>query len=404
MLLRNALTLVVCFAISNSAARAEKLYAIDSRAVLVSFDSNRPALALSMAVVRGLQPGETVLGLDFRPANGRLYALGSTSRIYIIDPGTGAATAISSAPFLPALNGTKFGFDFNPTVDRIRIVSNTGQNLRVHPDTGLVVGVDGFLRYRDDAVPYVVACAYTNPIATATSTTLYDFDLNRRAIVTQSPPNEGVLNLNFQIRGADFSEVTGFNISASGNKGFLATRETSAARSQLYEIDFSRGITTLIGTIGVLDQISAIAIEPPGLPTLFTRLGGLDAITAVVDEFLKNVVGDARINRFFTQTLANPARVATLRQHLIDQVCAAAGGPCVYKGADMKTAHQGMNISDDEFDALVEDLVLALDKFRVPVTEKAALLGILAPMRGDIVESRQMRILASAGEHSPNTR
>lgn len=395
MSLRNALYVCAALFVSLGSARAEKLFAIDSRAVLVSFDSARPATMLSMAVVRGLQPGETILGIDFRPTNGRMYALGSSSRIYIIDPATGAATAVGSGPFLPALNGTKFGFDFNPTVDRIRIVSNTGQNMRVHPDTGLVVAVDGFLKYRDDAVPQVVACAYTNSVAGATSTTLFDFDLSRRAIATQNPPNEGTLTVNFQIRGADFSEVTGFNISSVGNKGFLATRETSAARSQLYEINFPQGTATLIGTVGVLDQISAIAVEPPGAQTLFMRLGGMTAISSVIDEFLKNVVADTRINRFFTQTVASPARVASLRQNLIDQVCAGAGGPCEYKGADMKTVHRGMNISDLEFDALVDDLVKALDQFQVPVTEKAALLGVLAPMRADIVESRQMRLLST---------
>jgi truncated hemoglobin YjbI len=392
MFLRQTLYVCAVLLASFTPSRAEKLFAIDSRAVLVGFDSARPATMLSMAVVRGLQPGETIVGIDFRPANKKLYGLGSSSRIYILDPATGAATAVSG-PFLPALSGSKFGFNFNPTVDRIRIVSNTGQNLRVHPDTGLVVAVDGFLKYNDDAVPQVVACAYTNSVAGAASTTLFDFDLNRRAITTQNPPNEGNLTVNFQLRGADFSEVTGFDISPNGNKGYLATRETSSARSQLYEINFAMGSATLIGTVGVLDQISAIAVEPPGVPSLFTRLGGMAAVEAVIDEFLKNVAGDARINRFFAQTVASPARTAALRQNLIDQVCAGSGGPCEYKGLDMKTAHRGMNISDVEFDALVEDLVKALDRFQVPTAEKAALLGILAPMRGDIVESRQMKLL-----------
>lgn len=378
-----------------TSARAERIFAVDSRAVLVSFDSNRPAAIQSMAVIRGLQPGENILGIDFRPADKKLYALGSTSRIYVVDPATGAATAIGSGSFLPALDGSKFGFNFNPTVDRIRIVSNRGQNLRAHPDTGQVVAVDGFLRYNDDAVPSIVAAAYTNGVAGATSTTLYDFDLARRAIVTQTPPNEGRLVFNFQVKGGDFSEVTGFDISPSGNKGYLATRETSAARVQLYEIDFANGAAILLGTLGNLDQVSAITVAPEGMPTLFTRLGGLPAITAVVDEFLGNVVGDNRINKFFSATVASSRRVAALRQNLIDQVCAGSGGPCEYKGRDMKSAHQGMMISDVEFDALVEDLVKALDRFNVPVAEKAALLGVLSPMRGDIVEKKQMQMLGN---------
>lgn len=375
-------------------ARAERIYAVDSKAVLVVFDSDRPGATLAMNIIRGLQPGESILGIDFRPANKKLYALGSTSRIYVVDPVTGAAAAVGGGAFAPGLNGTKFGFNFNPTVDRIRIVSNTGQNLRVHPDTGAVVAIDGFLKYNDGAVPTVVTCAYTNGVAGATSTTLYGFDLSRRAIVTQAPPNEGNLTLNFQLRGPAFSEVTGFDISPVGNKGYLATRETNAARVQLHEVTFANGTAALTGTIGTLDQVSALAVEPAGIPSLFTRLGGMEAVSAVVDDFLSNVVADNRINRFFTQTLANPSRVSALRQNLIDQVCEGSGGPCQYKGRDMKSAHAGMMITDVEFDALVDDLVKSLDKFQVPLAEKAALLGILAPMRGDIVEKRQMQLIS----------
>jgi len=394
-MIRSAGYVCALLLMSMGSARAERMFAVDSRAVLVSFDSDRPGAIQSMAVIRGLQPGESILGIDFRPANKKLYALGSSNRIYVVDPATGAAAAVASSSFQPPLDGTKFGFNFNPTVDRIRIVSNRGQNLRAHPDTGQVVAVDGFLRYNDDAVPSVVTAAYTNAVAGATSTTLFDFDLSRRAIVTQNPPNEGRLVFNFQLKGADFSEVTGFDISPVGNKGYIATRETSAARVQLYEISFPNGTAMLLGTVGNLDQVSAITVAPEGMPALFTRLGGMTAISAVVDEFLANVVGDNRINKFFAGTVASPARVAALRQNLIDQVCEGSGGPCKYTGRDMKSAHQGMMIGDVEFDALVEDLVKALDRFDVPVAEKAALLGILSPMRGDIVGKKQMQMLGN---------
>ena len=376
-----------------ASASAERIYAVDSRAVLVSFDSERPGAVLSMNVIRGLRPGENIVGIDFRPANKKLYALSSTLRLYIVDPTTGAATPVGGGPITGNLTGTRFGFNFNPTVDRIRIVTNTGQSLRAHPETGALVQPDGQLNYADGASPNVVAAAYTNSVAGATSTTLYDFDLARRALVIQSPPNDGTLTPFLTIKG-DFSDITGFDISPAGNKGYLATRENGAARVQLYEIDFANSRATLTGTIGTLDQITAIAVEPAGVPTLFANLGGLTAITAVVDEFLGVVVADNRINKFFTQTLASPQRVAALRQNLIDQVCAGAGGPCTYTGRDMKTAHRSMQITDVEFDALVEDLVKALDKFSVPLPEKAALIGVLAPMRADIVEKKQMQILA----------
>lgn len=119
--------------------------------------------------------------------------------------------------------------------------------------------------------------------------------------------------------------------------------------------------------------------------SLYERLGGISAISAVTDQFLSNVAADTAINGDFAATVANPYRLKLLRNNLIDQICAGSGGPCQYKGKTMLEAHQGMNISNAKFDALVGDLVLALDKFKVPEKEKNDLLGILGPMRSDIV-------------------
>ena len=386
----------VCLTLST--AHAEFVYAIDSRAVLATYDTDRPAAVQSMVIVRGLQPGEQIIGLDFRPANKRLYGLGSYSRLYVIDPATGFATQVGEGTLTTILDGSRFGFSFNPTVDRIRVTSDTGQNLRLHPDTGAVAAVDGRLNYADSKKPAVVASAYTNSVAGATTTMLYNFDLNQKALVIQNPPNDGTLAVAIQIpASADFSDLTALDISAETGKAYLATREFGAARSQLYEVDLTSKTVTLVGTLGLLDQITAMTVAPAGtLTPLFERLGGLDAISAVIDEFLGNVVGDNRINGFFGATVQSPERVRALRQNLIDQVCAGAGGPCQYKGGDMKSVHRGMKIDDDAFDALVDDLVKALDKFKVPTTEKVALLGVLAPMRGDIVEARQMKILKSS--------
>ena len=123
-------------------------------------------------------------------------------------------------------------------------------------------------------------------------------------------------------------------------------------------------------------------------PSLYDRLGGVKAITAVVDDFVARAAADKRIGAFFSGTAADPKRLAALKQNLVDQVCQATGGPCKYKGKDMKSAHAGMNISNADFDALVEDLSLTLDKFKVGAKEKGELLGALAPMRADIVERK----------------
>jgi hemoglobin len=119
--------------------------------------------------------------------------------------------------------------------------------------------------------------------------------------------------------------------------------------------------------------------------TLYDRLGGINAISAVVDQFIGNVVADNAINARFAATVADPYRARLLRNNLIDQICAGSGGPCEYKGKTMLDAHKGMNITAAEFNALVADLVAALDKFNVPQKEKDDLLAILGPMQTDVV-------------------
>jgi len=129
---------------------------------------------------------------------------------------------------------------------------------------------------------------------------------------------------------------------------------------------------------GASTAIGASTADPRNL---YERLGGEPAIQAVVDEFLARVGSDARINKRF-----EGANMPRLRDLLVQQICAASGGPQPYKGRDMKVVHAGMGIQDAEFDALVDDLIGALDKFKVPVREKSELLAALGPMRADIVE------------------
>ncbi|MCI0486368.1 MAG: group 1 truncated hemoglobin [Blastocatellia bacterium] len=128
------------------------------------------------------------------------------------------------------------------------------------------------------------------------------------------------------------------------------------------------------------------ADKPAKAKSLYERLGGKKAIAAVVDEFVARVAADDRINSFFADTASDAKRLADFKQKLVDQICQATGGPCKYKGKDMKSAHAGMGVTEAAFGALVEDLIAALDKFKVPEAEKKELLGLLAPMKGDIVE------------------
>ena len=115
--------------------------------------------------------------------------------------------------------------------------------------------------------------------------------------------------------------------------------------------------------------------------SLYERLGGKAAITAVVDDFVGRVAADNRINSFFATT-----DIPRFKMNLVNQICEASGGPCKYTGRDMKTTHHGMGITNAQFDALVGDPVATLDKFKVPEKEKSELLSVLGPMRKDIVE------------------
>lgn len=135
------------------------------------------------------------------------------------------------------------------------------------------------------------------------------------------------------------------------------------------------GCTLLVAVAG------CAGTEPTAGKSLYDRLGRKTAISAVVDQFVANVGADSRINGRFATT-----DIPRLKGHLVDQVCMATGGPCAYNGRDMKTTHAGMKISNGDFGALVEDLVKALDSFKVPAQEKAELLGLLGPMKKDIVE------------------
>lgn len=134
--------------------------------------------------------------------------------------------------------------------------------------------------------------------------------------------------------------------------------------------------------VPVASSAQTAAAPAQAQASLYDRLGGKAAIEAVADQFIANVGADTRINFFFADT--DPADFKT---KLVDQLCQATGGPCVYKGRDMKTSHAKFRIKEEHWDALVQDLIAALDRFSVPEREKGELLGLLAPMKGDIVNA-----------------
>ena len=133
--------------------------------------------------------------------------------------------------------------------------------------------------------------------------------------------------------------------------------------------------------VAPVSSSSAPVAAPVAPRSLYERLGGKPAIEAVVDRFIQNVAGDDRVNHRFTFT-----DIPRFRGHLVDQVCAATGGPCTYAGRTMLAAHKGQRIDEAAWSAVVEDLIAALDHFHVPAAEKAELLGALGSMHNDIVE------------------
>lgn len=137
-------------------------------------------------------------------------------------------------------------------------------------------------------------------------------------------------------------------------------------------------VTRIVLSIALAAGVAASAQADEKV--LYERLGGKDAIVAVVDDFVANVAADSRINGFFART-----DIGKLKRLLVEQICAGSGGPCAYTDRDMKSAHAGMGVSGEDFGALVGDLVKTLDKFHVPAKEKNELLSVLCPMQGDIV-------------------
>lgn len=216
-------------------------YAIDNANALQIFDPTNPVPVTKP--ITGLQAGENIVGLDFRPLNGQLYALGNSSRIYTITVGATTATATQvGAPLPTPLTGTEFGFDFNPVVDKIRVVSNAGQNLRLDPVTGGITGTDTNLSPTPVAVS---AAAYTNNFAGTNSTELFVIDHNTDKLYLQNPPNGGLL-VERGALGINISQANGFDIGSTSQKAYLMA--SVGADTKIYSVNTTTGATASLAT------------------------------------------------------------------------------------------------------------------------------------------------------------
>ncbi|MCA1859174.1 DUF4394 domain-containing protein [Janthinobacterium sp. HSC-3S05] len=241
---------------------------------LLSFDRAAPATIRSTVTVTGLQAGENLLGIDFRPADGQLYGVGSTGRIYTLNGVTGAATVKATlaadagdatAPYT-ALAGTEFGVDFNPVADRLRIVSNTGQSLRINVDTGATT-TDGAINGGAGNTA-ITAAAYSNSFAGTASTTLFVIDAANATLYTQNPPNNGTVASAVPL-GVAATGVAGFDIDARTNTGYAVM--TVAGVRNLYTLNLaaSTAPATLVAAIGVTEEVRGIALKAPAAPVAY---------------------------------------------------------------------------------------------------------------------------------------
>jgi hypothetical protein len=264
----------------------------------VRFDSETPVAISSSVAISGVASGESLLAIDRRPANGLLYGLGSTSRIYTINTTTGVATAVSATPFFPPLSGAAFGFDFDPLTDQIRVVSTDTTSFRLNPNDGTLAGMDSPLAYAATdtgagITPRVVGSAYTNNFNGATVTTLFGIDSSRGVLVRQGgpngtpSPNGGELTTIGLTLGVVTTDLVGFDIDGISGVAFASLTSPAGGTSQLYTINLTDGAARLARTIGIgltltglaadVGEVSATPVPEPSSLILFC-VGGLSLI------------------------------------------------------------------------------------------------------------------------------
>ncbi|RYJ52673.1 DUF4394 domain-containing protein [Flavobacterium petrolei] len=216
--------------------------ALASNNTILTFNARNLATPITTTPIVGLPTSESIVSIDYRPATGQLYAVGSSSRLYFINEKSGVATALGAGSFSPIVAGANASLDFNPTVDRIRLVTESGQNLRLHPELGTVVATDGVINGGTN--PKIGAVAYTNSIAGATATMLYDIDFEQDKLYMQTPPNDGGLQLVGDL-GVNFQGVGDMDILADNSTALAVTNNASV--STLYTIDLATGKAVDVG-------------------------------------------------------------------------------------------------------------------------------------------------------------
>ncbi len=276
------------------------LIALDDDNTLVRFSTDDPE-DVDTVMVKGVNG--TLLGVDYRPANGLLYGLTDTDDLYTIDPVTGNATLVSTLN-MSFGGGSLSGVDFNPVADRLRITGTNDQNFRVDVDTGAVT-LDATLTYaagdkNAGADPSVTASAYRNSVAGATETALYDIDAELDVLVLQNPPNDGTLQTIGKL-GVDFGEVAGFDIYTSGSdRNRTSNTAYAVSNSQLYKVSLTRGRAERLGDLPK-GNYRGLAVMPE------------DADEAAGDDTPRDMVALGRNNTLVLFNSGNPEETGERR-------------------------------------------------------------------------------------------
>ena len=278
-----ALTLVACGSSDDDIAvvippeavvQPGDVFVLTASNRLVSYDIAAPITARTNVAVTGLQSGENLVGIDFRPADGQLYAVASTGRVYTLNGATGAATlkstlaadaADTTLPFT-ALAGASFGVDFNPAADRLRIVSDTGQSLRINVDTGATT-TDGAIN-GGAANTALRAAAYTNSVAGTASTTLFVIDGANNTLYTQNPPNNGTLTAPVPL-GVAATNIGGFDIDAKTNTGYAVMTVGGVRNLYALNLAATTAPATLVGSMGLAEDTRGFALRTPAAPVAY---------------------------------------------------------------------------------------------------------------------------------------
>jgi hypothetical protein len=248
---------------TSSRVPSRVLYATDDAGKLLRFNARSPRTVHSKAIT-GLPAGVVLGGIDFRPATGDLYALGSDKVVYRVNVRTAIAVAEGPAfESIPsALNSANIGFDFNPTVDKIRVTSDADDNIRLNPDEGNLLSKDTSLT---PAEVSVVGSAYTNSSFAAfdarpTVTELYALDVapSGDRLWIQRPANAGTL-INPVSLGLDLGVKAGFDIAGRANVGYVAGTQAGDRNARLWQVDLATGKTRSLGRIGKGVSITGLA-------------------------------------------------------------------------------------------------------------------------------------------------